>query len=321
MGNMADSPSNGLKRPHPEDLQNGGSTQKRVRSTNGSPAPQPNGFTTGKADHSKFVADAKARAAAIAARMQGGGAKTNSSPSPAPHVVGDTGGMSRAEQLKARVAAAMAKTSSASEQRTASPIYQTPLMEDGISRARGGLGIGLHPSLMETSQGASKNKQAIQPKFATTMANRRPESPADKSGKPKKQLDLSGPSAEEFRQNPYFDASLGGKTATLKKREPKALQFNPKGKYVQLGAALRRQAQLEQLKQRVAANSKRAGLQEDPTEKNFKIEEPPENFVEWWDEGLLSDKGYIDLEQMKIEAEDSIVTRFVQHPVLVRNQF
>jgi len=314
---MTDSPSNSLKRPHPDGLQDGGSAQKRPRSTNGSPAPQINGSATGKPDVSKIMADARARAAAIKARMQGAGAKTNGSPSPAPPTSSDSVGMSRAEQLKARVAAAMAKTSASTEQRTASPIYQTPTMEDGISRARGGLGIGLHPSLMEASQGSSKNKQAIQPKFATTMANRRPESPADlnsKSGKPKKQLDLSGPSAEEYRQNPYFDASLGAKTATLKSRGKKELVFNQKGKYVQQAAALRRQAALEQLKQRVAANSKRAGLQEDVTEKNFKKEEPP--LVEWWDEGLCSEN-YENLDQAKIDTEDSIVTQFVQHPVLI----
>lgn len=257
---MADSPSNNLKRPHPEDLQDGVSAQKRIRSINASPGPQANGSTTGKPDVSRIMADARARAAAIAARMQGTGTKTNGPPSPAPPSSGDSVGMSRTEQLKARVAAAMAKTSATAEQRTASPIYQTPPMEDGLTRARGGLGIGLHPSLMEASQGSSKNKQAIQPKFATTMANRRPQSPADpasKPGKSKKQLDLSGPSAEEYRQNPYFDATLGAHTATLKSRGKKELVFIQKGKYVQQAAALRRQAALEQLKQRVAANSKR----------------------------------------------------------------
>ena len=259
MVNMTESPSNSLKRPHPDDYQDGTRVQKKIRSTEGSPAPQINGSTAGKPDVSKIMADARARAAAIAARMQGGGAKTNGAPSPAPPP-SDSVGMSRTEQLKARVAAAMAKTSATSEQRTASPIYQTPSMEDGIQRARGGLGIGLHPSLMETAQGSSKNKQAIQPKFATTMANRKTESPADltsKVSKSKKQLDLSGPSAEEYRQNPYFDASLGAQTATMKSRGKKELVFNQKGKYVQQAAALRRQAALEQLKQRVAANSKR----------------------------------------------------------------
>ena len=315
---MAESPSTGLKRPYPDDLQDGGSAQKKLRSTTESPTPHANGSANGKPDVSKIMADARARAAAIATRMQGSKAKTNGSPSPAPPPPpssGDSVGMSRAEQLKARVAAAMAKTTStASEQRTNSPSYQVPFMEDGMTRARGGLGIGLHPSLMENAQGSSKNKQAIQPKFASTIANRRPQSPADKTSKAKKQLDLSAPSAEEFRQNPYFDASLGAQTATLRSRGKKELVFNQKGKYVQQAAALRRQAALEQLKRRVAAGSKKAGLQEDPTEQNFKIEGPPA--VEWWDEGLCSEN-YENLDQAKIDTEDSIVTAFVQHPVLI----
>lgn len=310
---MADSPSNSLKRPHPEDVQNGDSASKKIRSTNGSPAPQTNGSAPGKPDVSKIMADARARAAAIAAR-----ARPNGSPALAPAPPTGNTGVSRAEQLKARVAAAMAKTSATSEQRTESPLFQPPSIEDGISRARGGLGIGLHPSLMDASQGASKSKQAIQPKFATTMANRRTQSPADqtsKLGKPKKQLDLSGPSAEEFRSNPYFDASLGGQTATLKSRNARQLNFNPKGKYVQQGAALRRQAALEQLKQRVAASSKKAGIQDDPTEKNFKIEEPPA--YEWWDENLLKYQSYGDLIKAQIDTPDSIVTAFIQHPVML----
>ena len=257
---MADSPSSNLKRPHPDDLRDGASAQKKIRSSNGSPLPQTNGSSPGKPDVSKIMADARARAAAIAAKMQGTATKSNGAPSPAPPSSGESFGMSRAEQLKARVAAAMARTSATSEQQTASPVYPTPSMEDGLAKARGGLGIGLHPSLMEAGQGSAKNKQAIQPKFVTTMANRRPQSPADlggKSGKSKKQLDLSGPSAEEFRQNPYFDASLGAHTATLKSRGKKELVFNQKGKYVQQALALRRQQALEQLKSKIAANSKR----------------------------------------------------------------
>ncbi|KAL6715187.1 U4/U5/U6 small nuclear ribonucleoprotein prp3 [Lecanora helva] len=317
---MADSPSNGLKRRYPDDLQNGGNTQKKARSSTGSPAPPANGVVAGKPDVSKIMADARARAAAIASKMQQGtGSKINGSvsPAPPPQSSGESVGMSRAEQLKARVAAAMAKSTNAMADQRTPANFQAPPLEDGPLRARGGLGIGLHPSLMEGSQGSAKNKQAIQPKFATTMANRRPESPANltsKAGKDKKQLDLSGPSAEEYRQNPYFDPSLGAQTATLRSRGKKELIFNQKGKYVQQAAALRRQKNLEELKQRVAANSKRAGLQEDPTEKNFKKEEPPS--VEWWDEGLCADN-YNNLEQAKIDTEDSIVTIFVQHPVLI----
>ncbi|KAA6414377.1 MAG: U4 U6 small nuclear ribonucleo [Lasallia pustulata] len=327
---MADVSSNGLKRPHPEDgLQ---TAQKKSRSNNGSPAPHPNGTTTAtataKPDISKVMAEAKAKAAAVAARLQGSRAGPNglsSIASPAQAPTGASSGMSRMEEMKARVAAVTGKASLISQQRTASPAptYQPTAFEEGaLSRARGGLDVGLHPSLLgDSGQDArsSKGRQAIQPKFATTMANRRAESPVPttKIGKAKKQLDLSGPSAEETRSNPYFDTSLGAKTATLKSRNSRQLVFNQKGKYIQQATALRRQAALEQMKKRIAESSRKAGIDEDlDTERAFLVQSPPD--IEWWDEGLVNGKSYDAINSpdgLKIDTDDSIVTLYIQHPV------
>jgi U4/U6 small nuclear ribonucleoprotein PRP3 len=320
--------SNALKRPHPEDdLHN---TQKRSRSNNGSPAPasHTNGSAmSGKPDINKIMAEARAKAAAVAERLAGARAGANGlspapqSPSPGPTSTASSAAMSRIEALKARVNAATGKVNAASQQRTASPAptYQPPVFDDGMSRARGGLDVGLHPALMgDSGQDArsSKGRQAIQPKFATTMANRRPLSPPDqtsKAGNGKKQLDLSGPSAEETRNNPYFDASLGAKTATLKSRNTRQLVFNQKGKYVQQAAALRRQHALEQMKKRIAESSRKAFVDEDlDTGKTFLVETPPE--TEWWDEGIVGDD-YSN--EPKIESSDSIITIWVVHPVLL----
>lgn len=332
---MAEVASNTLKRPHPEDDLDHAS--KKSRSNNGSPAPVTNGSASTKPDVNKIMAEARAKAAAVAARLHGGkatsnglsqthplGAPQSASPSPAPGAGSSV--MSRIEQMKARVAAATAKTGAAATQRTASPMptYQAPILEDGVSRARGGLDVGLHPALMGdtgTDARSAKGRQAIQPKFATTMANRRTESPvpASKPGKAKKQLDLSGPSAEETRSNPYFDASLGAKTATLKGRNSRQLAFNQKGKYIQQANALRRQAALEQMKRRIAESSRKAGIDEDlDTEKAFLVQAPPE--IEWWDEGLVNGKSYDAIDDpkgLKVDTEDSIITIYIQHPVLL----
>ena len=220
--------------------------------------------------------------------------------------------------MKARVAAATAGKSITS-QRIASPapLYQPPVYEDGISRARGGLDVGLHPALMGDSGQDSKN---VKTKTATNMANRRAESPGNqtsKAGKDRKQLDLSGPPVEETRNNPYFDPSLGAKTATLRSRGSKQLIFNQKGKYIQQASALRRQAALEAMKKRIAESSRKAGIDEDlDTEKAFLVEAPPE--IEWWDEGLLNGPSYASIDSpggMKIDTEDSIITLYIQHPV------
>ena len=316
---MAEVTSNGLKRPHAGE--DGDPAHKKSRSNNGSPAPVTNGSApAGKPDIGRIMAEARAKAAVVAAKLQGTKGGLPSSPSPAPTPAGTSGAMSRIEQMKARVAAA---TSKASQQRTASPAqvpsYPPPAFEDTISRARGGLDVGLHPALMgDSGQDArsSKGRKAIQPKFATTMANRRPESPSSQV-KPKKQLDLSGPSAEEIRSNPYFDPSLGAQTATLKSRKAKQLIFNKPGKFRAQADALRRQAALEAMKKSIAEKARRAGVDEDlDTEKAFLVQAPPN--IEWWDEGLVTVPNYDSIstpDGLKLDSADSIVTVYIQHPV------
>ncbi len=318
---MAEASTNGLKRPHPdEDQQN---AQKKSRSNNGSPLPLTNGSVpTARPDLTKAIAEARARAAAAAARLQGTASPAAQSPSPAP--AGST--MDRIAQMKARVAAATQKANATTQQRNApstSGLFQPPGLDDGFPRVRGGLDVGLHPALMgDTGNDAksSRGRQAIQPKFATTMANRRAESPSNQVSKPakgKKQLDLSGPSLEETRSNPYFDASLGAKTATMKSRKPKQLVFNQKGKFILQAAALRRQGALETMKKRIAESSRKVGIDEDlDTEKGFLVEKPPD--IEWWDEGLVKDQNYDLIESssgLKLDTSDSIVTVYIQHPV------
>lgn len=317
---MAEARTNGLKRPHPTG-EDGDPAYKKSRSNNGSPAPATNGAgQAGKPDIAKIMAEARAKAAAVAAKLQGSKAAP-ASPSPASTPAGTSGTMSRIEQMKARVAAATSKAN-ASQQRTASPAqlpsYQPPVFEDTMSRARGGLDVGLHPALMgDSGQDAksSKGRKAIQPKFATTMANQRPESPSAQV-KPK-QLDLSGPSAEETRNNPYFDPSLGAQTATLKSRKSKQLIFNKPGKFRAQADALRRQAALEAMKKSIAEKARKAGVDEDlDTEKGFLVQAPPD--IEWWDEGLVKDANYDSIDTpdgLKLDTTDSIITVYIQHPV------
>ncbi|KAK7719109.1 U4/U5/U6 small nuclear ribonucleoprotein prp3 [Botryosphaeria dothidea] len=297
------------KRAYPDDQ---GGDYKRPRSNNASPAPLANG-PGAKPDISKAIAEARARAAAVKAKLQAQNASSASpSPSPAPGTPATASpppapsaaeaARLRIEQMKARVAAATKKVA------TPTPPPPPQEHEDTSSRARGGLNIGLHPALLSDSAPA-KGKQAIQPKFATTMANRRTESPLQKD---KKQLDLSGPSLEELKKNPYYDPNVGG-APMGKARQSKQLVFNQKGKFIQQANALRRQAALEQMKKRIAEQAKKVGLDGEDNEKNFLVAAPPE--VEWWDEGLVGSE--YDLDKAKLEGSDSIVTIYVQHPVLL----
>jgi U4/U6 small nuclear ribonucleoprotein PRP3 len=216
----------------------------------------------------------------------------------------------RLAAMKARVAAAVSKT------KVESGLGLNTALHPALVGNRGGLNVELHPALQDLGQ--YKASKTVAPKFATSIGNARPqvEKPAAKVKKP---LDLSGPSAEETRNNPYFDIGLGGQTATLKNRHSRQLVFNQKGKYIQQAIALRKQAALEAMKKRIAEASRKIGLEDDlDTEKKYLVEEPPS--VEWWDEGLVDAKDYESLDDpksLKIDTIDSIITEYIQHPVLL----
>ncbi|KKA27195.1 hypothetical protein TD95_002114 [Thielaviopsis punctulata] len=116
--------------------------------------------------------------------------------------------------------------------------------------------------------------------------------------------------------NKYLESVPAGQPAG-RTREPRQLQFNQKGKYIQQANAIRRQAALEQIKKRVAEQARKAGLDEVPSDKNFVVEEPPA--IEWFDQGyFVEGKTYKDLDDatcLRLEGEDSIVTDLIQHPV------
>ena len=274
-----------------------------------------------------MVAEARAKAEAVRARLQAAKgpsptvAPAPAAPSPSPAPSAANPAMSRLEQMKARVAAATAKANAPARERPTAPAptYQPPEFDDdGPSRARGGLDVGLHPALLSdisTDLRGAKGRQSAQGKAA---ANRRTESPVTGAGK-EKALDLSSPSLEEIKSNPYFDPSLGPKATIPKPRQSRQLVFNQKGKYMQQAAALRRQAQLEAMKKRIAERARQAGIDEDlDAEKAFLVPAPPA--VEWWDEGLVNGNDYSAIEDennMKIDTPDTIVTAYIQHPVLL----
>ncbi|KAL4914940.1 pre-mRNA processing factor 3-domain-containing protein [Aspergillus aurantiobrunneus] len=321
---MADVSGNVLKRPPSEDEDD--NAQKRPRSNQGSPHPGQGAPASGNVDIAKVVAEARAKAQAVRDRLMAekqvsaspSPAPTPSSPSPAPATSAVSSSISRLEQMKARVAAATGRSQATAQQRPSAPTPPPPPPpafeedeDEGPSRARGGLDVGLHPALLSDNLDfrGGKGRQSVQTR------NRRTESPAqNRAG-----LDLSGPSLEEIKNNPYYDPSLGPKAAISKPRQSRQLLFNQKGKYIQQAAALRRQAQLEAMKKRIAERARQAGIDEDlDVEKAFMVPAPPA--IEWWDENLVNEPDYAAVEDennLKIDTNDSIITLYVQHPVLL----
>jgi U4/U6 small nuclear ribonucleoprotein PRP3 len=320
---MADTASNLLKRPHPQDEQ--ANSPKKSRSNNGSPRPVTNGDSASpRPDVNKILAEARAKAKAARARLQGAKGQSSASAVPSPSTPTPAAGSAqdRLAQMRARVAAATGRASAIAQQKpgTATQSYTPPAFDEGIVRARGGLDVGLHPALMadSSSQDTRVGKgRSIPGKVGSTVGSQQTESPAPATKKA--QLDLSAPSTEEIKSNPYYDASLSTKNAAAKGRHSRQLVFNQKGKYIQQAAALRRQAQLEAMKKRIAEQARKAGIEEElDAEKAFIVSAPPA--LEWWDEGLVDGDSYDAIEDtanIKIDTEDSIITMYIQHPVLL----
>ncbi|TXT04244.1 hypothetical protein VHUM_04242 [Vanrija humicola] len=115
------------------------------------------------------------------------------------------------------------------------------------------------------------------------------------------------------------DADAGGPSA--RGRKSRKMQFSAPGRYVRQGDQLRNEIKLEELKQRIAAQSVKAGLDSefDVVQRSLKRAQPPT--VEWWDEAILP-KGatYDDIDKADEyfrTSEDSLITHLVQHPIAI----
>ncbi|KAF2823083.1 PRP3-domain-containing protein [Ophiobolus disseminans] len=155
------------------------------------------------------------------------------------------------------------------------------------------------------------------PKFPTTKGNRLSETPAPPVEAKAKTVAAKQkkPHDEEELENPYFDPKSA---AQVRGRVPRAIVFNEHGKYLDQASKLRAQSRLEQIKKMLALQARRAGLDEN-SERGFLVQQPPD--VEWWDEGILSEKTYDCIDEpkkVKIDSEDSIITIYVQHPPLLK---
>jgi U4/U6 small nuclear ribonucleoprotein PRP3 len=257
---LADGTTSPAKRPKPAA---GGPDQERIQ---------------------KMMAEARAKAAAVAAKLAASKG-VSASPSPSPAAT-PTPAQTAAERLAAmrskvqnavsRSAAASSAPPSRSASHTPIPTFrrEEPDHDDG-SKARGGLDVGLHPALLgDTADAGSSRRGKVAPKFATTMANRRPD--GGRGAKPKKQLDLSAPSPDlmDPSKNPYYDPNIAAKSLQPR-RIPKSLHFNEKGKYIEQANALRRQAALEEMKKRIALAARKAGIDEDMhADKAFAVSTP-----------------------------------------------
>lgn len=168
-----------------------------------------------------------------------------------------------------------------------------PVREDNVAKARGGLGIGLHPALLgdtgKSKDQTDKRKQApkVNPYLAQNVAP-----------------DI------EVNDDPTFDSRLSKAPADRKAR---SMVFNQKGKYIAQAEEIRAQEKLDLMNQEMQAEAKKRDIEE-RTERSYLVKQPPE--IEWWDEGLVANGSYENISEpggLKME----LITAYVQHPVLL----
>jgi U4/U6 small nuclear ribonucleoprotein PRP3 len=140
---------------------------------------------------------------------------------------------------------------------------------------------------------------------------------------------LSAPPAPTDPSTPLSDAApvpYGETAAAAARRARPTLKFIQKGKYINKAEQLRKDQKLEELRQRIAENARKVGLESefDILERNVRRQPPPE--VEWWDAPLLRNGTYEDLDAdggvregttiYDEGGEGRLVTlAFVQHPI------
>lgn len=231
--------------------------------------------------------------------------------------------------IQARMAAARARIDALNKKRAGPEAPSAPPPEP---KKPASSGVALHPLLMadSVSVGQEKNeKRALRdryktmaPKFSTVRANAAAvQEAAERAAKA-----APTPSAPLVSMsNPYAPTAGSGigpeEQAPGPARRSRKMNFSAPGKYVKQGDQLRNDIKLEELKQRIAAQSRKAGLDSefDVLERSLKRQAPPA--VEWWDEAILPPgEGYEDIDKAMSyisSSSDSLVTHLVQHPIAI----
>ncbi|EMD31940.1 hypothetical protein CERSUDRAFT_119270 [Gelatoporia subvermispora B] len=307
---------------------------KKLKSDSATPS---NGSPAGAAMSAQdLIAQKRAEISAKLAAMKKGvsSGQPSASPSPAPtttavpspHTGSPSPGVSddlarRVAEAKRRVAEAQSKLAVKDNPYMSVPQFGKKKQPQAVEPAQQGAGLKMaaHPLLLDNSTPAPQSKKdrykPMQPKFASIKANVRNAPTPPPAPVPVVPM--------ESKLNPYASAAAAptesGFEGAPRERVGRSFRFNPKGKYVQIANQVRQEAQLEQLKQRIAESARKAGLDSEfeTLEKNIRRDAPPA--AEWWDAALLPHKTYDDLSfgmsQMNIRNDNSPITMYVQHPI------
>jgi U4/U6 small nuclear ribonucleoprotein PRP3 len=307
------------KHSRDEDTKYNDSSKKRkssdgVRLILSSNADEKASLSDSKRSTADDIADAKAR---IANMMK----KRNLDVAPS-----STSTHSKA--IEERIAAAKARIA-AKSQVFEQNIQSLAKAEEDASKAKGGLAVNVHPSLLaDLPTKVDRRNQYIAPKFSTTLANLNRQTEVvtrhlqnrEKAEEKEKKLEiLTKPAESDFStDNPYFDPKLDTAYSVQKDRKTRPIMFNPHGKYIEKAKAERAAAKMEELKRKIEERAKKAGLEEDLDVGDREVllrPAPPE--IEWWDEDFLANKTYDDIDNGNIilDGDNTKITLYIQHPI------
>nr|POE52000.1 u4/u5/u6 small nuclear ribonucleoprotein prp3 [Quercus suber] len=240
-----------------------------------------------KEEAQRKIAEMKAK---IAAHKQGNALlnANGASPSPQPEEIDPI-----AEAR--RKAAELAKRPSSKPPATAGLAPPPPPpRQDGGRAARGGLGIGLHPSLMGDAKASAARSQGQ--RYGTAKGNKQPDI---QRANPY----LGGGDEPPSQQSEGYDTALITKKAG--ERKSRNLVFNQKGKFMAQANAIRQQAHMDEMKKRIAEEARKTEIEE-AGDKAFLVPVPPE--VEWWDEGIVGN----------VYDESGLVSDLIVHPIMLQ---
>lgn len=260
----------------------------------GQPAAAPQTPPTDAASPTGIRPDVAARIAAIkakaAAAKSSGALPPARPPAPAPRPADDD----TRERVRAQIEALKGRHATG---RPEPIIPASQNDQDPNDRARGGLGIGLHPALFQdlTHKTAQKGK-----------AKKKNEPPAN----PYLTIPDAKPSPDERIPDESFDPTF----AKQRDRKLRPMAFNQKGKFIAQAEAIRADERLEKLNKEIEAENRRREIEE-ATERSFLVKKPPA--IEWWDEPLVNGSDYTDIATSPDKINLEPITHYIQHPVLL----
>ncbi|WFD05242.1 U4/U5/U6 small nuclear ribonucleoprotein prp3 [Malassezia vespertilionis] len=183
---------------------------------------------------------------------------------------------------------------------------------------------GIHPLLLGNVAKIQERFQSLAPKFVSLQANKRPLPGRPANPQPTVQIKPAKPAPPA---NPYLTAAA--QAASDAGPRPKSrsmqrsLQFNRPGRYIMEAEHMRRDQQMNALKERIQNAARKVGMQDEllGDERILRREEPPE--AEWWDIPLLPSKDYKDVPDGHdaqgplpfLHGAESPIDHLVQHPI------